>query len=43
MAGQTIIELDIRAQYGINIIAIKRAKRIYSSPDPNINIEIGTF
>lgn len=41
MAGQTIIELDIRAQYGINIIAIKRAKEFIVSPDPNINIEIG--
>ena len=42
MAGQTIIELDIRAQYGINIIAIKEL-RIYSLSRPNINIEIGTF
>ena len=40
MAGQTIIELDIRAQYGINIIAIKEAKEFIVS-DPNINIEIG--
>ncbi|TGT93929.1 TrkA family potassium uptake protein, partial [bacterium M00.F.Ca.ET.163.01.1.1] len=41
MAGQTIIELDIRAQYGISIIAIKRGRDIIVSPDPNINIEIG--
>lgn len=41
MAGQSIIDLDIRAQYGINIIAIKRAKEFIVSPDPNINIEIG--
>ncbi len=26
MAGQSIIDLSIRAQYGINIIAIKRGK-----------------
>ena len=41
MAGQSIVNLDIRAQYGINIIAIKRGKEIIVSPDPNINIEIG--
>ena len=27
MAGQSIVNLDIRAQYGINIIAIKRVKK----------------
>ncbi|MEJ7445776.1 TrkA C-terminal domain-containing protein, partial [Staphylococcus hominis] len=32
---------DIRAQYGINIIAIKRGKQFIVSPDPNLNIEIG--
>ena len=26
MTGQSIIDLDIRAQFGINIIAIKRAR-----------------
>ena len=41
MTGQTIIDLDIRAQYGINIIAIKRGKQFIVSPDPNLNIEIG--
>ena len=41
MAGQTIINLDIRAQYGINIIAIKRAKRIYRFPRSDLSIEIG--
>lgn len=41
MAGQSIIDLDIRAQYGINIIAIKRGKEFIISPNPNINLEIG--
>src|SRR5699024_6045713 len=43
MAGQTIIELDIRAQYGISIIAVKRGREIIVSPDPNINIKIGVI
>ena len=38
MAGQSIVNLDIRAQYGINIIAIKRSKEIIVSPDPKISI-----
>ena len=41
IAGQTIVELDIRAHYGINIIAIKRDKDVIISPDPNMNIELG--
>ena len=41
MVGQTIIELDIRSQYGISIIAVKRGREIIVSPDPHINIEIG--
>ena len=42
MAGQTIINLDIRAQYGINIFAIKSEKFIVS-PDPNLGIEMVIF
>ncbi|GEP85066.1 TrkA_N, TrkA_C family protein [Staphylococcus piscifermentans] len=41
IAGQTIVDLDIRAHYGINIIAIKRDKDVIISPDPNMNIELG--
>ena len=33
--------LRIRAQFGINIIAIKRGKEIVVSPDPSMNIEFG--
>ena len=41
IAGQTIVDLDIRANFGINIIAIKRDKDVIISPDPNMNIELG--
>ncbi|MCG3401504.1 TrkA family potassium uptake protein [Staphylococcus massiliensis] len=40
MAGKSIIELDIRAQFGISIIAVKRGKDIIVAPDPEINIEL---
>lgn len=39
LAGRSILELDIRAVYGISIIAIKRGKDILVSPDPNLEIE----
>ncbi|MCO4096495.1 potassium channel family protein [Macrococcoides canis] len=39
--GRTILELDIRANYGINIIAVKRGKEIIVSPDPAVAIENG--
>ncbi|CDQ20288.1 trk system potassium uptake protein TrkA [Halobacillus karajensis] len=32
MGGQTLIDLDIRAQYGCNIVAIKRGKEVIVSP-----------
>lgn len=32
MSGNSIIELDIRAKYGVNIVAIKRGKDIIVSP-----------
>ena len=41
IAGQSIVDLDIRAHYGINIIAVKRDKDVIISPDPNMNIELG--
>lgn len=39
LAGSSILELDVRANYGINIIAVKRGKDILVAPDPNENIE----
>ncbi|MDF1506758.1 TrkA family potassium uptake protein [Robertmurraya sp. DFI.2.37] len=35
MIGHTILELDIRAKYGINIVAIKRGNDINVSPQAN--------
>ncbi|MGP4070036.1 potassium channel family protein [Halobacillus sp. B29] len=32
LSGQTLIDLDIRAQYGCNVVAIKRGKEINVSP-----------
>ncbi|RWR12409.1 potassium channel family protein [Siminovitchia fortis] len=35
LAGYTLVELDIRAKYGLNIVAIKRGKEIIVSPQAN--------
>ncbi|MGM0897681.1 MAG: potassium channel family protein [Bacillota bacterium] len=40
LAGYTLIELDIRAKYGINIVAIKRGKEIIVSPQADLEIEV---
>lgn len=39
LAGHTLIELDIRAKYGINIVAIKRGDDIIVSPQADMEIE----
>lgn len=39
LAGYTLIELDIRAKYGINIVAIKRGDDIIVSPQADMDIE----
>ncbi|MDS8792111.1 TrkA C-terminal domain-containing protein, partial [Streptococcus pneumoniae] len=36
LAGYTLIELDIRAKYGINIVAIKRGDEIIVSPQADM-------
>jgi trk system potassium uptake protein TrkA len=38
MAGKTLIDLDIRAKYGINIVAFKRGNDIIVSPQANERI-----
>ena len=38
-AGQNIRDLDVRAKYGINIIAIEREGKIEVSPTPNYVME----
>lgn len=41
LQGNSILELDIRANYGLNIIAVKRGKEILVSPDPAEIIQRG--
>ncbi|MGM7635994.1 potassium channel family protein [Bacillus sp. Hm123] len=41
LAGNSIIGLDIRARYGINIVAIKRGREVIVSPDPAEPIQKG--
>jgi trk system potassium uptake protein len=38
ISGNTIIDLDIRKKYGLNIVAIKRGMDIIVSPKPNEDI-----
>lgn len=42
-SGQSIAELDIRAKYGINIIAIERNKEILVTPGPSYILQEGDF
>lgn len=39
--GHSLIELDIRAKFGLNIVAIKRGKEVLVSPRATENIQIG--
>ncbi|WP_050181580.1 potassium channel family protein [Domibacillus robiginosus] len=41
LSGNTLIDLDIRARYGINIVAIKRSKEIIVSPQADEPIHLG--
>ena len=40
LAGSTLIDLDIRANYGINIVGIKRGTEILVSPQADEEIQI---
>ncbi|MCG7342720.1 TrkA family potassium uptake protein [Sporosarcina sp. ACRSL] len=40
LAGYTLIDLDIRAKYGVNIVAIKRGTHILVSPQAIEEIEL---
>lgn len=40
LAGSTLIDLDIRAKYGINIVAIKRGTEILVSPQATEEIQV---
>ncbi|WP_226578313.1 potassium channel family protein [Halobacillus litoralis] len=39
MGGKTLVDLDIRAEYGCNVVAIKRAKDVIVSPMATEEIE----
>ncbi|WP_411843942.1 potassium channel family protein [Salinicoccus sp. HZC-1] len=39
LANQSLLDLDIRAEFGVSIIAIKRGSDIIVSPDPTVNIK----
>jgi trk system potassium uptake protein len=41
MAGKTLIDLDIRAKYGCNVVAIKKGKNVDISPSPREVIQRG--
>lgn len=41
MNGKTLIELDIRANFGVNIVAIKKNEHINVSPQADYSIEEG--
>lgn len=41
MIGRSILDLDIRAKYGISIMAIKRDDDIIVSPDPAVKVIAG--
>lgn len=41
IAGQSLVDLDIRAKYDINIVGIKRGEQILISPSPTDPILIG--
>ncbi|RBW70004.1 potassium channel family protein [Bacillus taeanensis] len=41
MNGKTLIELDVRANYGANIVAIKRGEEVIVSPQANQQINKG--
>ena len=41
LVGKTLIELDIRAKYSINIVGIKRGEEIIISPNPADPIQMG--
>ena len=40
IAGYTIIDLDIRARYGINIVAVKRGNEIIVSPQADEKLQL---
>lgn len=40
MIGKNLIELDIRARYGCNVVAIRRKSDMIISPEPKLTIKV---
>ena len=40
IAGKSLVDLDIRARYGINIVAIKRGNNINVSPPADEKLQL---
>ena len=40
LVGHTLLSLNIRAEYGLNIVAIKRGEEILVSPDPGDPLQL---
>lgn len=41
LAGQSLVQLDVRAKYGLNIVAIKRGQEIIVSPKADDPLRLG--
>ncbi|MFS0645101.1 potassium channel family protein [Siminovitchia sp. 179-K 8D1 HS] len=41
LASQSLVQLDVRAKYGLNIVAIKRGQEIIVSPKANDPLQLG--
>lgn len=41
MIGNSLIELNIRAKYNINVLAYKRNQIVYGNPNPSVTFEEG--
>ena len=41
IAGNSLIELDVRAKYGVNIVGITRGEEIMISPAATERIQLG--
>ncbi|ONK23726.1 TrkA family potassium uptake protein [Siminovitchia sp. FSL H7-0308] len=41
LAGHSLVELDVRAQFGLNIVAIKRGEEIIVSPKADDPLQLG--
>jgi len=38
--GQSLVELDLRARFGVTVLAVKRAEQSYVNPEPDFRLEV---